>query len=47
MGNVAFLEIKGNNRGGSYRTEISQFICIPYQLPGFCIVRVSAEENSE
>ena len=29
----------------SYRMESSQFICIPNQLLGFCIVRVSVEEN--
>ena len=27
----------------SYRKETSQLICIPDQLPGFCIVRVSGE----
>ena len=29
----------------SYRKETSQFMCVPNQLPGFCIVRVSAEGN--
>ena len=29
----------------SYRIETSQFICILNQLPGFYIVRVSAEGN--
>ena len=29
----------------SYRKETSQFICVPNQLLGFCIVRVSAEGN--
>ena len=28
-----------------YRKESSQFICFPNQLPGFCVVRVSAEGN--
>lgn len=45
MGNwqvdIVFLEIPFGM--DSYHMETSQFICILNQLPGFCIVVVSAE----
>ena len=41
--NIVCLEVPFGGR--LYHIETSQFICIQDQLPGFCIMLVSAETN--